>query len=440
MKNPRSYVKFPRIRFILRPKYKKEYNPIDTYGKSDEALLYKKDKNLTYKKYFKEIQITPQKDRENYLEKENTIPMNNINKNIEEQQTKHFQNNNSPDKKEFSINQNEEEEEEEEEPEWANDNVEDYKNEEIIFKAIPEPVETKTKEDIINFSNSIKEKGKNEKDTIKINVDNFFADESNNDFKGIQNINKENDNILIEKANSLNSSKNKSIDSSVEDFMGDTKNKLNNLESYNNFESNIIKNNTNSNGYFDIFDTENKFKNIYLEDENSNENIFQSEEENNNNENSKKIKNKIQDDNFNGSLNIDDEQNNSEEYNLQKNQKYIQLKNYINNKNNLNNNLNTNNNNINIQQINLNNTKNFIPNNMSNMNEKYIYNIYNNNNFNLINFNNLSFHPFNNTNIPPNNYFPNIRGFNNPYLPMNNMINYNIPNNNISKNELFGIL
>ena len=40
--SPYSYIKFPRIRFILRPKYRKEYNPIDTYGKSDETLFYMK--------------------------------------------------------------------------------------------------------------------------------------------------------------------------------------------------------------------------------------------------------------------------------------------------------------------------------------------------------------------------------------------------------------
>ena len=33
----KAYIKFPRMRFIIRPKYKKEYNPLATYGKDDEV-------------------------------------------------------------------------------------------------------------------------------------------------------------------------------------------------------------------------------------------------------------------------------------------------------------------------------------------------------------------------------------------------------------------
>ena len=33
----KTYIKFPRMRFILRPKYKKEYNPLATYGKDNEV-------------------------------------------------------------------------------------------------------------------------------------------------------------------------------------------------------------------------------------------------------------------------------------------------------------------------------------------------------------------------------------------------------------------
>ena len=33
----KTYIKFPRMRFIIRPKYKKEYNPLATYGKDDEV-------------------------------------------------------------------------------------------------------------------------------------------------------------------------------------------------------------------------------------------------------------------------------------------------------------------------------------------------------------------------------------------------------------------
>ena len=38
--NEKTYIKFPRMRFILRPKYKREYNPLATYGKDDEVYFY----------------------------------------------------------------------------------------------------------------------------------------------------------------------------------------------------------------------------------------------------------------------------------------------------------------------------------------------------------------------------------------------------------------
>ena len=35
--NENSFIKFPRKRFILRPKYRREYNPSSTYGKGNEV-------------------------------------------------------------------------------------------------------------------------------------------------------------------------------------------------------------------------------------------------------------------------------------------------------------------------------------------------------------------------------------------------------------------
>ena len=46
----KSYIKFPRMRFILRPKYKKEYNPTCTYGKDNEVYFYNKQKMSGNKK------------------------------------------------------------------------------------------------------------------------------------------------------------------------------------------------------------------------------------------------------------------------------------------------------------------------------------------------------------------------------------------------------
>ena len=38
--NPNYFIRFPRMRFILRPKFKKEYNPTCTYGKDNDIILY----------------------------------------------------------------------------------------------------------------------------------------------------------------------------------------------------------------------------------------------------------------------------------------------------------------------------------------------------------------------------------------------------------------
>ena len=279
--NPYSYVKFPRMRFILRPKFRKEYNPIDTYGASDETLIYKKDKNLSYKNNFEIQNNNPQKEDEKELQKENLLKNQNQNNKIEIPDIKEFHEINSLNKKELelSINQNEEEEDEDE-PEWANDDVKDFMNEEIEFKAIPKSIEEKLKDEEEFKSlpiDSMKEKTKNENDIININVDNFFSDENQKELKEINNINKNKDNILIDKGNFNNLSINKSKEDSFEDILKGQKEELNNFD--NNFQNNNKKN---SNEYFDIFDTENKFKNIYLEEENSNEKINSSEEEENN--------------------------------------------------------------------------------------------------------------------------------------------------------------
>jgi len=418
--NPYSYVKFPRMRFILRPKFRKEYNPTDTYGASDEALIYKKDKNLSYKNNF-EIKINnSQKEDEKDLQKENLLKNINQNEKMDNPDFKEFQEINSPNKKELelSINQNAEEEEEDE-PEWANDDVNDFINEEIEFKAIPKSIEDKLKDDE-QFESipivPIKEKEKNANDIININVENFFSDENQKELKEISNSNKNKNNILMSKGNFNNLSANKSKEDSFEDILKDQKEKVNNFDNFNNFQNNIIKNKKNSNEYFDIFDTENKFKNIYLEDENSNENIFTSEDEGNN---------KIQNDFLNQRMN-QPKNNSNNRNNIISNRNYPVY-----------NNINNNNLFANNQMLNLGNNQNYISNNMRNNNEKYIYNIYNNNNFNLINLNNLSFHPYSNANTMQNNLFSNFGGFNNPYLQMNKVPYTNISNNYMNNKELY---
>ena len=376
--NPNTFIKFPRKRFILRPKYREEYNPTDTYGK-DETLFYREDKQQNI-----EANIINNTDNENELEikNDNAFMRTKIIPEINQMEAKDL------DKKEETDNENQMEEEEEEEPEWANDDVKEFNNEEIEFKAIPKSLEEKINNDIELEMNSTNDRKKeniiiNEDKQISINIDNFFANEDNNNFKEIQTINK-----------------------------GSNKNNINK-----------DKNEKNMNDLFDIFDTENKFKNIYLEeDESSNENISNQEE--------------IEDDYKNNFKNAN--YNNINRFPLNHNQSNIQMRNLINNRRYINNNLNTN---ItyayNNQLMNQGNIQNFNPYNSRNMNEKYIYNIYNNNNFNFVNLNNLGYHPLNNTNLINYNNISNLSNYNNAYLQANNMPSLNINNSGMNERELY---
>ena len=181
-------------------------------------------------------------------------------------------------------------------------------------------------------------------------------------------------------------------------------------------------NNNNLNNYFDIFDTENKFKNIYLEDENSNKNINLEEDINNCINNDRK--------NSEGSSSLD-------------NENILNIINDAINNKNINNNINNNNNfnnfNLNNQFINLNNKQNFINNNFGLSNKIYIHNSYNNNK-NILNLNNINNYSYNNTNSfginnLQNNYFP--TKFNNSFPQVNNKSFINISNSDMNKQESY---
>ena len=404
--NPYSFVKFPRKRFILRPKFRKEYNPNDTYGKNDEIIFYKEDKKNIYNpdaNNNNEIKI----QEHNIVKELNIKGDNNLEKlkqiqNIEKSKIIEIQNINSSDKKNFPLNtsQNEEEEEEEDEPEWANDNVKEFMDEEIQFKEIPKSLEEKVNKDIESNLNSNAEDKilvPEEENKININIDNFFSEEDNN-LKEIENKNKYN--TSLESMNNFSKSKNNN--------------------EFNNLGKNININKTTSNEFFDIFDTENKFKNLYLEDDEGSSGNNNSSEDIESDKNDKNTKNIFKDNN------------------LQKKNQMRSMNNIK--KNNPNNNINyTNftNNNIYNQLMYLRNNPNFFNNNQRFMNGSNVYNIYNNNNFNFVNLSNLNNNLFNNTNISPNNHSSNIRNFNNPYYLINNFPNSNVPNIDINKKELY---
>ena len=86
-----------------------------------------------------------------------------------------------------------EDEEDEDEPEWANDNVEDYNNTKIEFKAIPKYIEDKMAEDLVFPKEEIitnNNKSDNIYDNCKksnIDVDSFFKGNTNNIINNIEN-------------------------------------------------------------------------------------------------------------------------------------------------------------------------------------------------------------------------------------------------------------
>ena len=113
--NQNSYIRFPRMRFILRPKFKKEYNPISTYGKDNEILSFPKKEKPPINEDLNSFEIKEQKESILQLDKEDLII---------ERNEDNIKNKSDIDK---------EEEEDEEDPEWANDEVNDYFNKEVNY-------------------------------------------------------------------------------------------------------------------------------------------------------------------------------------------------------------------------------------------------------------------------------------------------------------------
>ena len=400
--NFKSYVKFPRMRFILRPKYKKEYNPKITYGNEEDAVLY-------YYKY------KNKKDLGDNLNK--NLNLNQINNSPKVEKTE-IQN-----KKTFLKENKMDEEEEEEEPEWANDNVEDFNKIKIKFKAIPETLEKQINKDIkFNYNSNNNTKLEIKEKNI-VDIDKFFIGENleqnpvpedetvNNNYNNFDSFIGNtfiNNNIINNKNNKNNSGKN------IKNFPDNN----NLIKSENSLNINTIKN---SNEYFDIFDTENKYKNIYIEDENS----YNNDNNSNNNNESK-----------DGDIDFFDLSNRKEAKD-----KIIQKNNNLNNNSNyLNNNYLINNQNL-INRRSMNN--NYI-NNLNNINRSNLINPLSYNNINLLGMNipnNTNYSKINHNNMYlPNNdqYIENNKGL---YIKnLNNILyRYNLQNqllNNINNNYI----
>ena len=168
--NNSTYVEYPRIRFILRPKFRKEYNPTATYGKEDE-VYYIKGNNLNEHK--------DSSSNEEYVDepKENL----DIEEMFQKQNGSDLDNNiikdSSPlkeDKKDIPNESKKEDGVDDEEPEWANDNVDDFYNTKIEFKSIPKSIEDKMEEKFGLEKNEIKEMNLNTiEDKNNIDIDKF---------------------------------------------------------------------------------------------------------------------------------------------------------------------------------------------------------------------------------------------------------------------------
>ena len=202
-----NFIKFPRMRFILRPKFKKLYNPSPTYGKDDEIYYY----NI--------------KDKEEGNEDEynNNIYENDIN---EEQK----------DLKEVS----------EEDKDWNNNNnVDDYDYQKNEFQAIPKFLEDKIDEEIDNNNDfdsgninniSIEEEKKN------VGQDNFIGNDIKFDENNFQTFWH---NDLFNNNENTENNENNEIQKIDQNYNG------------------FIENKEKSNEHFNIFDVDNDFNNIF---------------------------------------------------------------------------------------------------------------------------------------------------------------------------------
>ena len=157
-----------------------------------------------------------------------------------------------------------EDEEDEEDPEWANDNVDDYNNKKIEFKAIPKSVEEKMNEEFGLMTDNINKINLDNVENNYIDIDSFFKSDNENNLNIIKinsNI-KKNDNSFQENKDFIN--KGNETNEIKEEISNDiSKDNNNDNDLSNNFSNKSIEE-ENINKHFNIFDTENKFNDIFI--------------------------------------------------------------------------------------------------------------------------------------------------------------------------------
>ena len=377
-------INYPRKRFQFKPKYKKEYNPSSTYGDENEISFY--------------INKVPNELSKNELNKS-------LNKNKEKNKYSEFTN---EDKKGEDDDDNE--------PEWANDNVEDYSNSKIEFKAIPKSLEEKIRQDFEFSKDKIPNKNLDKITKNNVNIDEFFNNYDNN----------------LNVISPIKYNKNNDIYDELKEFMSkDSKN--NNANYRNDIQNNLYDKNWKKNKlHFNIFDNQNKLKDIF-----NNERFVNSTDENNpkyyNNFNFNL--NRINDIRL---LNITNNENNNKILQLQNiYQKYkmAQMYNYINYLKALNNiiqqpnDIQYNNNLYPQNQIPIFNNRNNVRfNDIKYLNNYNFQNLENFQNYNLNNSQFINQNIWNNT--PNSNLYNNFNEFNDNNISKYNLIKHNMNNMN----------
>ena len=377
-------INYPRKRFQFKPKYKKEYNPSSTYGDENEISFY--------------INKVP-----------NELSKNELNKSLNKNKEKNKYS-------EFTKEDKKGEDDDDNEPEWANDNVEDYSNSKIEFKAIPKSLEEKIRQDFEFSKDKIPNKNLDKIIKNNVNIDEFFNNYDNN----------------LNVISPIKYNKNNDIYDELKEFMSkDSKN--NNANYRNDIQNNLYDKNWKKNKlHFNTFDNQNKLKDIF-----NNERFVNSTDENNpkNYNNYNFNLNRINDIRL---LNITNNENNNKILQLQNiYQKYkmAQMYNYINYLKALNNIIQQPND---IQYNNNLYPQNQIPifNNQNNVgfnDIKYLnnYNFQNLENFQNYNLNNSQFINQNIWNNTPNsNLYNNFNEFNDNNISKFNLIKHNMNNMN----------
>ena len=275
--------KFPRMRFILRPRYKQFYNPCDTIGKDESFFIGNKNfnsekrvsgKNNNYKnqnnKYMKPLKkYIPEGDFEdgfilsklspdNIFETNNNPNDNNnlndridLNKNEEKKEEKENKKNETiefnlfnkiPEKKLIPQSKvNEEQYDDEEEPEWENDDVNNYTTR-ITFQEIPKDLKEKAEKEIDKRE---KVDVYNNKILQTLNVDNKIDNNDKNETEEILKFDENKNGNIFEQLESFLKSDEKKTENQNENFNNDFFDKYNN-----NSNNNIFNNNFSFNSNF----------------------------------------------------------------------------------------------------------------------------------------------------------------------------------------------